>query len=555
MEAAASAGASAEDADTDMEPEACPSLASVVAASSVPPTRCSGTDHGPPNNNTSHLSNVNIPPQERYAVGDHCYFETSASGPYQVRRLEELVRDDNRIDVKVFVYSRKCDLPVAAQRHLCGYVDGEEELDEPAGSGVDGPVSLRLRRQRLSEYSPRELSEHRVASRELFLTHDAGGPIVETLPTALIRGKCRVLHHSPGLSKTEYTQRDDTFFCERVWFLPDGDRPGQLLVDREKRIHFDSKATFQAVIPPCRPHPPPDTAPDHATLLWTPGRLPEDTVETFVAVTVAVGLMARVKSDHGVNELPHVTAQLAGRDCMHTLAADILHQNGYDLKKAVAALVGNGRRLVSRRSLLETFDESDMQFFQLGLERTGRSLKMIHQDWLPWRKYADIVGFYYLYKGTDLYKEYRMMKATAGRRSTSPPSTCRICSPNPVCSRTSPRRSCATAAWGRQNSGTHGWGCPSTGAKCAPSAPPAGATGSATPACSGPGNGPRTPPPPRSGRRRTRPSSRTPSSTSWPTAARWTSCRRRARRRPTPWKRRTCWRSRSSCSRRAASGS
>lgn len=29
---------------------------------------------------------------------------------------------------------------------------------------------------------------------------------------------------------------------------------------------------------------------------------------------------------------------------------------------------------------------------------------------LPWRKYSDVVNFYYLYKGTDLYREYSIMK-------------------------------------------------------------------------------------------------------------------------------------------------
>lgn len=132
--------------------------------------------------------------------------------------------------MKVFIYCRKSDLPQTVQKQISGYVDGEEdclELKHPV-DGHDPNLNVRLKRKLLSDFTHVELQEHIIASRELFLNRDSGGPLMETLPTSLIRGKCNVLYHFHGMSKAEYSAKDNIFYCQRVWYPPDGTHPGQV---------------------------------------------------------------------------------------------------------------------------------------------------------------------------------------------------------------------------------------------------------------------------------------------------------------------------------------
>ena len=68
-------------------------------------------------------------------------------------------------------------------------------------------------------------------------------------------------------------------------------------------------------------------------------------------------------------------------DCTLLAAHDLLHGNDYDLTRSVNALVGQAS-LWSKRTLLETFDETDMTLFRIGLHETGRNLEQIHRHWV-----------------------------------------------------------------------------------------------------------------------------------------------------------------------------
>lgn len=157
----------------------------------------------------------------------------------------------------------------------------------------------------------------------------------------------------------------------------------QVVDDHEKVIHYDYTGTYQATVPPIM------TAgqvaayhrcSDKATLLWTPNQMSEDSVEHFIRVTMAVGVMARCLAGRSSVESPALVARIAGCDTTHMLACDILHRNKYNLTAALKDLVG--KDLKASRSLLETFDDNDMEYFQTGLVETGRNLQAVHEDWV-----------------------------------------------------------------------------------------------------------------------------------------------------------------------------
>ncbi|OQV23716.1 putative Metastasis-associated protein MTA1 [Hypsibius exemplaris] len=357
-----------------------------------------------------------LPERMTYSVGDHLFFETSPSGPFQIRRVDDFVKNGNSVDARVFVYSRKADLPFAVQKEISGFIDGD--LDD---STIVPLHQLIAERNAPSPHTQRQLLDHFISSREVFLNKDDSGPVVETLPTSLIRGKCSVLHHVVGAPKHHYTEVADTFFYHRSWYIPTDLQTGEIIVDQKKQIQYDETGTwYQAAIPRLLSAEEraqyESSCTDKATLAWIPNRIPDEDILTFIQAAIAVGLMARCVSASTIASLAlreelSTVSKIAGMDCSMVAAYDLLHGNNYDLARSVSALVGEG--LWSKRSLLETFDDIDMSFFRIGLHETSRDLKAIHEEWLPWRSFSDLVSFYYLFKTTSYYKAFRTSKAGA----------------------------------------------------------------------------------------------------------------------------------------------
>ena len=111
------------------------------------------------------------------------------------------------------MYSRKTDLPSSVQKLISGFVDGD--LDDVSADPLE---LVKIRRDATTkQQQQRRLEEHWTASREVFLNKDDCGPVIETLPTSLIRGKCNVLRHVEGAPKLHYTDMENSFFYHRAW--------------------------------------------------------------------------------------------------------------------------------------------------------------------------------------------------------------------------------------------------------------------------------------------------------------------------------------------------
>jgi len=62
-----------------------------------------------------------------YRVGDTVYFEASSSSPYQIRRIEELIKTVNgNVEAKVISFYRRRDISgsliMLADKHQCKYM-------------------------------------------------------------------------------------------------------------------------------------------------------------------------------------------------------------------------------------------------------------------------------------------------------------------------------------------------------------------------------------------------------------------------------------------------
>ncbi|KAL3183618.1 hypothetical protein MRX96_033720 [Rhipicephalus microplus] len=257
-----------------------------------------------------------------YRVGDYVFFETSSTAPFQIRRIEELVKTANgNVEAKVMCYYRRRDLSL--EKPLVGALEEEQEREA----------------EQLTEKE-----RHQLRHRELFLSRQ-----VETLPATHIRGKCSVTLLNETESLLSYLNKEDAFFYSLVY-----DPPAEEPVGRPGRNSRGSSAT--------RPRCPlglghrPNRARgaddrDSAlleTLVYIPSHgLSDRQLDQFLIVCRSVGTFARALDCSSSVKQPslHMSAAAASRDVTLLHAMELLHRTGYDLARAVAALVPPRKRV------------------------------------------------------------------------------------------------------------------------------------------------------------------------------------------------------------------
>lgn len=177
-----------------------------------------------------------------FRVGDFVYFENSQTSPYSIRRIEELIKQQNgQVEAKVTCFFRRRDISTSlinlADRHNIALEKEQEEEAE----------------------SLNEKQKHQLKHRELFFSRQ-----VETLPATHIRGKCNVSLLNELESLTSYLNKEDSFFYTLVY------EPNQktLLADRGE-IRVGSK--YQAEVPQKKPEQPESESDKcYETLVFTP---------------------------------------------------------------------------------------------------------------------------------------------------------------------------------------------------------------------------------------------------------------------------------------------
>ncbi|XP_064489544.1 metastasis-associated protein MTA3-like isoform X2 [Ornithodoros turicata] len=322
-----------------------------------------------------------------YRVGDYVFFETSSTAPYQIRRIEELVKTPSgNVEAKVMCYYRRRDISgsLMAEKQQSAFVGSLEEEQEREADVLT------------------EKERHQLKHRELFLSRQ-----VETLPATHIRGKCSVTLLNETESLLSYLNKDDSFFYSLVY----DPQQKTLLADRGE-IRVGSR--YQAEVPPWTGEPacPRDSA-DLEVLMYTPSHVLSDRqLDQFLIVCRSVGTFARALDCSSSVKQPslHMSAAAASRDVTLLHAMEALHRHAYDIAEAVSSLVPPGGPVLCRDEM-EEWSASEANLFEEALEKYGKDFGDIRQDFLPWKSLKNIVEYYYMWKTTDRYVQQKRVKA------------------------------------------------------------------------------------------------------------------------------------------------
>uniref|UniRef100_A0A3B4YH73 Metastasis associated 1 n=1 Tax=Seriola lalandi dorsalis TaxID=1841481 RepID=A0A3B4YH73_SERLL len=310
---------------------------------------------------------------------DYVYFENSSSNPLLIRRIEELNKTANgNVEAKVVCFYRRRDISstliALADKHAR---ELEEEMENPEMADLP------------------EKQKHQLRHRELFLSRQ-----LESLPATHIRGKCCVTLLNETEALKSYLDREDAFFYSLVY----DPQQKTLLADKgEIRVGNKYQADITDLLNEGE-----DDGRELEKLeekVWDPNSsLTEKQIDQFLVVARSVGTFARALDCSSSVRQPslHMSAAAASRDITLFHAMDTLHATGYDMTRAIAALVPQGGPVLCRDEM-EEWSASEANLFEEALEKYGKDFTDIQQDFLPWKSLTSIIEYYYMWKTTDRY--------------------------------------------------------------------------------------------------------------------------------------------------------
>lgn len=342
-----------------------------------------------------HLSETRMT-ANMYRVGDYVYFETSSTLPYQIRRIEELIKTPNgNVEAKVMCFYRRRDISGS----LVMLADKHQRSDNVEVSLIS---ALEEEQEREAEQLA-EKERHQLKHRELFLSRQ-----VETLPATHIRGKCCVTLLNETESLLYYLNKEDSFFYSLVY-----DPQQKTLLADKGEIRVGPR--YQAEIPPLLPEGAVDPRDSEELdyLVYTPHHgLLDRQIDQFLIICRSVGTFARALDCSSSVKQPslHMSAAAASRDITLFHAMDILHKHNYDITSAISSLVPQGGPVLCRDEM-EEWSASEANLFEEALEKYGKDFIDIRQDFLPWKSLKNVIEYYYMWKTTDRYVQQKRVKA------------------------------------------------------------------------------------------------------------------------------------------------
>ncbi|PAA78800.1 hypothetical protein BOX15_Mlig019708g1, partial [Macrostomum lignano] len=325
----------------------------------------------------------------------------SASGPYQIRRIEELTKTPTgNVEAKVMCFFRRRDI----SNNLISQADKHLSLDdEPSAAGEAEAASSEP-----SGGSLTEVQRHQLRHRELFLSRQ-----VETLPATTIRGKCAVTLLNETEALTSYLARDDAFY----YTLTYDTAQKSLLADRgEIRVG----GRYQAEVQPLLGDGESDGR-DLAQLeelVWRPDHgLSDADIDKYLLVARSVGCLARAVDACSSVRQPGLAAAAAAasRDYTQAHAYRMLHSSKYDLGRAFCRLVTDSGPVLCRDQL-EDWSASECNLFEEAMNKFGKDFNEIRRDYLSWKSMRSIVEYFYMWKTTDRYVQQKRLKASEAEK-------------------------------------------------------------------------------------------------------------------------------------------
>lgn len=105
-----------------------------------------------------------------------------------------------------------------------------------------------------------------------------------------------------------------------------------------------------------------------------------------------------------------MTASCASRDITVQKALDVLHENNYDIGRALLNLTPNNIPTICKDEL-EEWSPAEAALFEESLDKYSKSFYEIRKEVMPWKKMKSIVEYYYMWKTTDRYVNQKKLKA------------------------------------------------------------------------------------------------------------------------------------------------
>lgn len=311
---------------------------------------------------TNHTNSITPPKSSTcYRIGDCVYFETSPTLPSQIGRIDEICKNNgDNIEVKVVVFFKRRDISSSLMTLADKYQYDECQEEE------------------IKQMSEKE--KNLLKQRELFYSRQ-----IETIPASSIRGKCIVQLLNESESLASYINKEDHYFYTLVY------DPQQKTITADRgEIRVGQR--YQAEVQPNRIYSPqPDGDPNDPrdlsemeTLVYSPDHsLTDDDINKFLTIAKSVGTFARALDCSSSIKQPslHLTAASASRDVTLLYAMQLLHQNNYDLGKAVCALVPSTGPVLCRDEI-EEWTAGEATLFEEAIEKYGREFGDIRQDFV-----------------------------------------------------------------------------------------------------------------------------------------------------------------------------
>lgn len=156
---------------------------------------------------------------------------------------------------------------------------------------------------------------------------------------------------------------------------------------------------------------------DLETLIWTPGRLTDEEIETYLTRCTCIGTAARtlVGSNSLQTRSLMMSAASASRDSTFFHALNTLHELDFDINSSLKAVLPSMGEAVIVRDELESWTTHEAELFSEGMEKIGKDFYAIRQELLPWKSTRSIVEFYYMWKTTSGYDKTKIVKATESK--------------------------------------------------------------------------------------------------------------------------------------------
>uniref|UniRef100_A0A673KE31 Metastasis associated 1 n=1 Tax=Sinocyclocheilus rhinocerous TaxID=307959 RepID=A0A673KE31_9TELE len=290
--------------------------------------------------------------------------------PLLIRRIEELNKTANgNVEAKVVCFYRRRDISTTlitlADKHAR---EIEEEMENP--EMVDLP----------------EKQKHQLRHRELFLSRQLESLFVDIEDT---------LHSDAFFYSLVYDPQQKTLLADKGEIRV-GNKYQADITDLLKEAEDDGRELEKL-----------------EEKVWDPSNpLTEKQIDQFLVVARSVGTFARALDCSSSVRQPslHMSAAAASRDITLFHAMDTLHKNGYDMTRAIAALVPQGGPVLCRDEM-EEWSASEANLFEEALEKYGKDFTDIQQDFLPWKSLTSIIEYYYMWKTTDRYVQQKRLKA------------------------------------------------------------------------------------------------------------------------------------------------